>query len=84
MRPLLTVKETAEAYGYPVPTIYRLVETGQLPVVRETPRGRIRILRADMDRWVVAHRTAAAEERAPAAVQHPDLAGLAGATRYVS
>jgi len=82
MKPLLTVKETAAEYGYPVSTIYRLVESGALPTVREStkPGAHMRILREDMDRWIRAHRT----PDASTGPRRVAADALPGADRYVS
>lgn len=85
MKTFLSVKAAAALYELPVSMIYRLVETGALPTVRESARARIRILPSDMDRWIATHRTPDREEthaeRTPPRVTADTLPG---ADRYVS
>lgn len=80
---LLTPNEIAEEYGCPVTMIYRLIATRTLSAVRESARGRIRILRSDMERWVADHRTPTITDAGP---EPPRVTAdtLPGADRYVS
>lgn len=84
MKTLLTVKATAALYELPVSMIYRLVETGALPTVRESARARIRILPSDMDRWIATHHTAPREDSAERTPPRVTADTLPGADRYVS
>src|SRR5207247_2052874 len=51
MHDLMTVKETAEYLRIPLPTVYYLVQRGQLPAIQIG--GRWRIKRASLDRDVL-------------------------------
>src|SRR5207248_7892274 len=49
MHNLLTVKETAKYLRIPLPTVYYLVQRGQLPAIQIAGRGRIKKSSLDKD-----------------------------------
>jgi excisionase family DNA binding protein len=62
MHNLMTVKETAEYLRIPLPTVYYLVQRGQLPAIQIG--GRWRVKKDALDRDVLAKRRARAADRA--------------------
>ena len=80
---LYTVKGLAAATGYAVSVIYHLVESGQLAHHRLTPRGRIRIARADWNRCLERLRKPAKAE-ASSTIARGSVLHLAGSERYIS
>ena len=47
---LLTPKKVAEQLSYSLPTVYRLIDSGQLPVVKI--RGALRVCESEVERLI--------------------------------
>lgn len=73
---LYRISEAADLRGLPRQVLREAARTGQLPVVRFSPRGRYRVTLEDVDRYIAAHRVAPVTALALPAIPVPAPADL--------
>ena len=90
---LLTVSQVAVLLQIPRNSVYTLLApSGDLPCLRmkvgagttRKTRGAIRIAPADLEAWLVRHRSTPADATVQQAVTRASVRDLPGASRYVS